>query len=89
MLRRVVYVLRDHRSLIAQATRSMSNKPNLNQDSKPTGSQDPAKEPLEYQDPNEYEDFGDVKIKKGGRTIKVDESESAPQGIAYYSSHVY
>ena len=77
MLRRVVFVLRDHRSLVTRAARSITEKPH--NDPKPTETQpnkeNLSQEPLENEDPSKYEDFGDVKIRKGGRTIKVDESE--------------
>ena len=77
MLRRAVFVLRDHRSLVTRAARSITEKPH--NDPKPTGTQpnreDPTQEPLEKEDPSKYDDFGDLKIRKGGRTIKVDESE--------------
>jgi len=77
MLRRVVYLLNENKTLVARTVRRMSDKPQSEpqQNDKETSKQTPKQETPEEEDPNAYEDYGDVKIRKGGRTIKVDESE--------------
>ncbi len=75
MLRRVLFVLNENKTLVVRSARRMSDKPqNDTQGSKQTTT---SKQQTPEEDDSLYEDYGDVKIRKGGRTIRVDESEDS------------
>lgn len=72
MIRRFAYLLKHNRNLTNHAIRCMSETPKPT-DPKPETSKQ--QEIPEEEDPSKYEDYGDVKIRRGGRNIKVDENE--------------
>lgn len=74
MIRRVAFIVKNYRSIVSRTSRAISDKPDQ-QPTKETAQPVQPETPKTEEDPSTYEDYGDVKIRRGGRTIKVDESE--------------
>ena len=76
MIRRFAYLLKNSRNLTNYGIRCMSETPKpTDQKSEAPKQPNPQQEIPEEEDPSKYEDYGDVKIRRGGRNIKVDENE--------------
>lgn len=74
MIRRVAFLVKNYRTLVNRTSRAISDKPDQQTPKEPAQPAQPEAQKVE-EDPSAYEDYGDVKIRRGGRTIKVDESE--------------
>lgn len=76
MLRRFIYSL-EKNSLISKSLRRFSQ--NKGPEESAAQKADKKSENINKNEENqdEYEDYGDVKIRRGGRKIKVDESETS------------
>ena len=85
MIRRFAYLVKNSRNLTNHAIRRLSEAPKPT-DQKSEAPKQPKQEIPEEEDPSKYEDYGDVKIRRGGRNIKVDENEYVQGEILIYKS---
>ncbi len=80
MLKRFIYSLEKTKFITRPYRRFSEKRPAEETKAEKSEQKLDTKERVE-ENQDEYEDYGDVKIRRGGRKIKVDESEASDSNI--------